>query len=59
MIDKKEFGNDLTELKCPCGGIMKQVKVRLYGHSVRGWKCKKCGELTVDSMESDRVRQQK
>ncbi|MBL7169698.1 MAG: hypothetical protein ISS48_01635 [Candidatus Aenigmarchaeota archaeon] len=56
MIDGKKFEKDLEELKCPCGRWMKQTKVKLYGFPVRAWKCEKCGEITLDGMESDRAR---
>ena len=52
MITEK----DLEEVKCSCGGWMKQTKVRLYGFPVRAWKCKKCGEIELDGLESDRAR---
>ncbi|OGI14852.1 hypothetical protein A3K63_04045 [Candidatus Micrarchaeota archaeon RBG_16_49_10] len=56
FMNEKELERDLKVLKCPCGGLMKQTKVKLYGFQVRAWKCDKCKEITVDTIESDRAR---
>ena len=56
MKNEKEFEKDLEEFECPCGGTMKQTEVKLHGFPVRAWKCEKCEELTLDSMQSDRAR---